>query len=182
LHSLGPTLLRYELRRFRRSIRDSGAPCAGACGCELATLLFENGLSPPTSWLRLLLLCLGSLKSTWNVSFWSNIRPRLYFPQSPGPSSIQNIHHIRVNKSSKGVRVEPSTMSRSPRLLALDGGVVKGLSSLFILREIMDEIQRKTGPSTQPLPSEYFDLIGGTGTGGLIAIMLGRLRMVHIKE
>lgn len=26
-------------------------------------------------------------------------------------------------------------------------------------------------------PCEYFDLIGGTGTGGLIAIMLGRLRM-----
>jgi patatin-like phospholipase/acyl hydrolase len=70
----------------------------------------------------------------------------------------------------------------SPRLLALDGGGVRGLSSLFILRGIMDEIQRKTGASTQPLPSEYFDLIGGTGTGGLIAIMLGRLRMVHIKE
>ena len=28
-----------------------------------------------------------------------------------------------------------------------------------------------------PKPCEYFDLIGGTGTGGLIAIMLGRLRM-----
>ncbi len=26
-------------------------------------------------------------------------------------------------------------------------------------------------------PCDYFDLIGGTGTGGLIAIMLGRLRM-----
>lgn len=26
-------------------------------------------------------------------------------------------------------------------------------------------------------PCEYFDFIGGTGTGGLIAIMLGRLRM-----
>ena len=28
-----------------------------------------------------------------------------------------------------------------------------------------------------PKPCEHFDLIAGTGTGGLIAIMLGRLRM-----
>lgn len=28
-----------------------------------------------------------------------------------------------------------------------------------------------------PKPCEYFDLIGGTGTGGLIALMLGRLRL-----
>jgi hypothetical protein len=30
---------------------------------------------------------------------------------------------------------------------------------------------------TELKPCDYFDLIGGTGTGGLIAIMLGRLRM-----
>jgi len=55
---------------------------------------------------------------------------------------------------------------------------VRGLSSLLILREIMEEIQRRSGAEDTPLPCEYFDLIGGTSTGGLIAIMLGRLRMV----
>jgi patatin-like phospholipase/acyl hydrolase len=54
---------------------------------------------------------------------------------------------------------------------------VRGLSSLLILREIMEEIGRRTKKST-PSPSQYFDLIGGTGTGGLIAIMLGLLGMV----
>ncbi|KAL2131177.1 hypothetical protein VTI74DRAFT_5443 [Chaetomium olivicolor] len=58
------------------------------------------------------------------------------------------------------------------RLLALDGGV-RGLSSLMILRRLMATID----PDAPPKPCDYFDMIGGTSTGGLIAIMLGRLRM-----
>jgi patatin-like phospholipase/acyl hydrolase len=64
-----------------------------------------------------------------------------------------------------------------PRILSLDGGGVRGLSSLLILREIMEEIERQTGVEGAK-PCQYFDLIGGAGTGGLIAIMLGRLQMV----
>ncbi|KAG6804725.1 hypothetical protein H0H92_002886, partial [Tricholoma furcatifolium] len=36
-----------------------------------------------------------------------------------------------------------------------------------------------------PKPCDYFDVIGGVGTGGVIALMLGRLRMpidVAIEE
>ncbi|KAK4918384.1 hypothetical protein LTR49_013776 [Elasticomyces elasticus] len=58
-------------------------------------------------------------------------------------------------------------------LLALDGGGVRGLSALFILRNLMERVN----PDNPPKPCDYFDLIGGTSTGGLIAIMLGRLRM-----
>lgn len=59
------------------------------------------------------------------------------------------------------------------RLLALDGGGVRGLSSLMILRQLMITVN----PNSPPKPCEYFEMIGGTSTGGIIAIMLGRLRM-----
>lgn len=64
------------------------------------------------------------------------------------------------------------------RILTLDGGGIRGLSSLLILRDIMAEIGTATGIDEAPKPCEYFDLIGGTSTDGLIAIMLGLLGMV----
>ncbi|KAI0098636.1 acyl transferase/acyl hydrolase/lysophospholipase [Nemania sp. FL0031] len=69
-------------------------------------------------------------------------------------------------------------MAKPIRILSLDGGGVRGISSLFILERLMEEIQTKLpGPEPTPKPSQYFDLIGGTSTGGIIAIMLGRLNM-----
>ncbi|KAK7894536.1 hypothetical protein LTR67_006297 [Exophiala xenobiotica] len=116
-------------------------------------------------------------------------------------------------------------------LLSFDGGGIRGLSSLFILKELMVQIQKiemeadpnhathsfypleerapivnakpianekrkkslsfplsprispsdkqpeRNGPEYKYLPCHYFDFIVGTSTGGLIAMMLGRLRM-----
>jgi patatin-like phospholipase/acyl hydrolase len=47
------------------------------------------------------------------------------------------------------------------------------LSILQVIQQLMERIN----PYKPPRPCEYFDMIGGTSTGGLIAIMLGRLRM-----
>ena len=51
------------------------------------------------------------------------------------------------------------------RLKDIDGGGIRGLSSLYILKSI---IQNKKAPNVKgPLyPCDYFDLIGGTSTGG----------------
>ena len=69
----------------------------------------------------------------------------------------------------------------SPRVLSLDGGGIRGLSALFILKDILDAVRRQSG-NCSLLPCEHFDLIGGTSTGGLIAIMLGRLGMVTAQK
>lgn len=59
---------------------------------------------------------------------------------------------------------------------------MRGYSMLIILQELMHRTFVETegrAPKRHeiPKPCDHFDLIGGTGTGGLIAIMLGRLRM-----
>lgn len=69
-------------------------------------------------------------------------------------------------------------MKHMPRILTLDGGGVRGLSSLLILQKLMKEVEDLKKDGNVALPCKYFDLICGTSTGGLIAIMLGRLRLV----
>ncbi|KAL0930568.1 ankyrin repeat protein [Colletotrichum truncatum] len=67
--------------------------------------------------------------------------------------------------------------NRPVRLLSLDGGGIRGVSSILILKEVMRQVNvdRKLKDHLQPW--QVFDLIGGTSTGGIIALMLGCLRM-----
>ena len=92
-------------------------------------------------------------------------------------------------------------------ILSLDGGGVRGYSSLLILQELMGliaKLERSADPvgnsslcspfvpslqdkgldpmssdiklTSRYLPCHYFDYVSGTSTGGLVAIILGRLR------
>ncbi|KAK5698262.1 hypothetical protein LTR97_007223 [Elasticomyces elasticus] len=56
------------------------------------------------------------------------------------------------------------------RLLCLDGGGVRGLASLYVLKQLLSYVGDEK-------PCTFFDMIAGTSTGGLIAIMLGCLEM-----
>ncbi|KGO62558.1 Patatin/Phospholipase A2-like protein [Penicillium expansum] len=80
------------------------------------------------------------------------------------------------------LRRKDTTKGPPLRILSLDGGGVRGYSMLILLQELMYrtyvECEGKPPRRDQiPKPCDHFDLIAGTGTGGLIALMLGRLRL-----
>lgn len=62
-------------------------------------------------------------------------------------------------------------------LLSLDGGGVRGLSTLYILRSIMWRLNSERRKADLPPKKvcEIFDLIGGTSTGGYV-----RLSLLHV--
>jgi patatin-like phospholipase/acyl hydrolase len=68
--------------------------------------------------------------------------------------------------------------SKHLKILCLDGGGFRGLSSLLMLQRVFNVFKNELEPAQPDLkPCDFFDLIAGTSTGGIIALMLGRLRM-----
>ncbi|TVY84254.1 Calcium-independent phospholipase A2-gamma [Lachnellula suecica] len=65
--------------------------------------------------------------------------------------------------------MEIDSISHGIRALSLDGGGVKGLASLLILQRIFRTLQMIEKLPEMPKPCDYFDLIGGTSTGGHIS-------------
>ncbi|HUO13193.1 MAG TPA: patatin-like phospholipase family protein, partial [Caulobacteraceae bacterium] len=61
------------------------------------------------------------------------------------------------------------------RILAIDGGGMRGALAVGLLFELEAALRRKYGDDTLVL-ADYFDLIGGTSTGAIIAagLALGR--------
>ncbi|OTA97917.1 hypothetical protein M434DRAFT_391527 [Hypoxylon sp. CO27-5] len=62
-------------------------------------------------------------------------------------------------------------------LLALDGGGIRGICELRVLDEIMKRVQKEQNLSSLPRPCDYFHLMAGTSTGGLVAILLSQFKM-----
>jgi len=62
------------------------------------------------------------------------------------------------------------------KILSIDGGGINGLFSLYVL----DEIEKKYCIPNDKLISDYFDMICGTSTGGIIA--LGITKNLSIRD
>ena len=73
---------------------------------------------------------------------------------------------------------------KGPRkLLALDGGGIRGVMALEVLAKIESELQSKLGRQDDFVLADYFDYVAGTSTGAIIAtcISLG-MRIDEIRK
>jgi predicted acylesterase/phospholipase RssA len=61
---------------------------------------------------------------------------------------------------------------RPRRLLSLDGGGIRGVITLQVLAELERQLKAKTGSGDDFRLGDYFDYIGGTSTGAIIASCL----------
>jgi uncharacterized protein len=58
------------------------------------------------------------------------------------------------------------------KLLALDGGGIRGVITLEVLAEIEKQIQAQLGRTDDFVLADYFDYIAGTSTGAIIGTCL----------
>ena len=68
---------------------------------------------------------------------------------------------------------------RPRRLLALDGGGIRGVMSLEILRKIEQDLAKATGKGASFRLGDFFDYVGGTSTGAIIAAGLAMGKSVQ---
>ena len=60
------------------------------------------------------------------------------------------------------------------RLLALDGGGIRGVLTLAILAEVEKQLAAATGDGANFRLSQFFDYVAGTSTGAIIAAGVAR--------
>ena len=80
--------------------------------------------------------------------------------------------------------VEDKANKSGPRkLLALDGGGIRGVITLEVLAKIESELQQKLGRGDDFLLADYFDYVAGTSTGAIIATCLSLgMRVAEIQK
>ncbi|KAG8362729.1 hypothetical protein BUALT_BualtUnG0046500 [Buddleja alternifolia] len=74
------------------------------------------------------------------------------------------------NSMSKLFEIEESVSGKLVRILCIDGGGIRGIIPGVILSYLESELQKLEGEDARL--ADYFDVIAGTSTGGLVTAML----------
>ncbi|KAG8369493.1 hypothetical protein BUALT_Bualt14G0019400 [Buddleja alternifolia] len=74
------------------------------------------------------------------------------------------------NSMSKLFEIEESVSGKLVRILCIDGGGIRGIIPGVILSYLESELQKLDGEDARL--ADYFDVIAGTSTGGLVTAML----------
>lgn len=78
---------------------------------------------------------------------------------------VEGLSRLPLENSARGLREGKSAWPGRFRILSLNGGGIKGAFSAAVLTAIENEYKCRI--------ADYFDLVAGTSTGGLIALGLG---------
>ncbi|KAF2012583.1 FabD/lysophospholipase-like protein [Aaosphaeria arxii CBS 175.79] len=82
--------------------------------------------------------------------------------------------HISAHEASSAP-INVSINRETKVLLSLDGDGIRGLTAALLVESLVNAVCSRLGRQLDP--HQIFDLMGGVSTGGLLAIMIGRLRM-----
>jgi patatin-like phospholipase/acyl hydrolase len=84
--------------------------------------------------------------------------------------------HTKEHWGHLADRYHRDTPAQHPprKLLALDGGGIRGILTLEVLRRIEELLAEATGQGAKFRLCQFFDYIGGTSTGAIIAAGLAR--------
>lgn len=98
-----------------------------------------------------------------------------YHLATPEIASKIKVEMDKINNMSPQQKIQSLIHKKGKRILALDGGGMKGLAMI----EMLAEMERKTGKQIY----ELFDMVCGTSTGGLLAMAIYcKLDMQRCKE
>ncbi|KAK4797919.1 hypothetical protein SAY86_030245 [Trapa natans] len=79
-------------------------------------------------------------------------------------------NYLRIQRSSSRMPLQPPTYGNLITVLSVDGGGIRGIIPATILTFLESELQKLDGEDVRL--ADYFDVIAGTSTGGLITAML----------
>ncbi|GAB2267374.1 hypothetical protein Dimus_002359 [Dionaea muscipula] len=89
-------------------------------------------------------------------------------------TTFANLNPTAINSTNTGKQewqlLQPPTYGNMISVLSIDGGGIKGIIPGIILGYLESEIQAIAGPDARI--ADYFDVVAGTSTGGLVTTMI----------